>query len=122
MILLGLRPYRADIESLLIVTPKMSIAGNGVIDLGAETVDIVLQADKQRFVPQGFAKPVRIHGELTAPKVDTDLKGFVGDLALTAGQMAFAPMVFLPLHAADYLQRQLTGPGGAGACTDTGLR
>ena len=112
---------KADIESLLIVTPKMVIAGDGVIDLGAETVDIVFQADKRRFVPTGLAIPVRIHGALSEPKVDTDLEGFVGDLVLTAGELVLAPMVLLPLTAG-ILSRQLMEPGGASACTDTQLR
>ena len=108
----------AIIESLLIVSSKMSVSGVGTVDLKNEYIDLVVAADQKRFVPLSFNKPVKIHGPLSSPAVEPDLSGHVGDTVIFAAGSIALPYVFIPLKAAGYLMGVLDEPNVKSLCLE----
>jgi hypothetical protein len=108
----------AIIESLLIVSSKMSVSGVGTVDLKNEYIDLVVAADQKRFVPLSFNKPVKIHGPLSSPAVEPDLSGHVGDTVIFAAGSIALPYVFIPLKAAEYLMGVLDESDAKSLCLE----
>ncbi len=106
----------AESDSLVVTAPKVHLAGKGRIDLGKEELDIVLAAPRAALAPPGLSKPVRFHGSLAAPDVQTAAAGHMADLGLAATGMVLMPMVFVPWYAAGFLFSQLDEVGEYSPC------
>lgn len=106
----------AESDSLIVTAPKVHLAGKGRIDLGKEELDITLAAPRPALAPPGLSKPVRFHGSLAAPDVQTATAGHMADLGLAATGMVLMPMVFVPWYAAGFLFSQLDEVGEYSPC------
>jgi hypothetical protein len=104
-------------KAFILDSQNVTITGGGTIDLGAEKVDyFFLPKKKSLYVKK--ADPVNIEGPLNDPKVEAiPWKS----AALTAGKVGgiiFAPFIFIPLSAADYLAGQVKIKDGKSACLE----
>jgi hypothetical protein len=87
---------------------KITIAGEGTVDLGREEIDYnFIPRKKSRLI--GKAEPVRIRGALNDPSIEAIP---VKSAALTFGTLIFAPYVFAGMVAADYAHGKLDGGKG----------
>jgi hypothetical protein len=95
----------------------ITVTGGGTIDLGQEEVKYFLLPKKKTLIIKKAA-PVKIEGPLNDPKVEaTPWKS----AAITAGKVGgiiFAPFIFIPLTAADYLAGKVHIEDGKSACLE----
>ncbi|NIY16825.1 MAG: hypothetical protein GWM98_18980, partial [Nitrospinaceae bacterium] len=76
--------------------------GGGTIDLGGEKIEYVLLPKKKTlFIKK--ADPVNIEGPLNDPEVKALPWKSAAITAGKVGGIIFAPFIFIPLTAADYL-------------------
>jgi|GEM_PF-1814918 hypothetical protein len=96
-------------------TDRITIAGEGTVDLGREQVDYTfIPKKKSRLIVK--AEPVNIRGALNDPSIEAIP---VKSAALTFGTLIFAPYVFAGMVAADYAQDKLDrGDGDASVCAN----
>jgi hypothetical protein len=106
----------AESDSLFLSAPRVRLAGKGKIDFGKEELDIVLAAPRQALAPPGLSKPVRFHGSLAAPQVQTSATGHAADLGVAAAGVVFMPLVFVPWIATSFLFSQLDEEGDYSPC------
>jgi len=104
-------------KAFILDSQNVTITGGGTIDLGGEKVEyFFLPKKKSLYVKK--ADPVNIEGPLNDPKVKAiPWKS----AALTAGKVGgiiFAPFIFIPLSAADYLAGQVKIEDGKSACLE----
>jgi hypothetical protein len=104
-------------KAFILDSENVTITGGGTIDLGDETVEyFFLPKKKSLYIKK--ADPVNIEGSLSDPKVKAiPWKS----AALTAGKVGgiiFAPFIFIPLSAADYLAGQVQIKDGKSACLE----
>jgi hypothetical protein len=104
-------------NALILDAEHITITGGGTIDLGSEKVKYVLLPKKKSLLIKK-ADPVNIDGPLNNPRVKTiPWKS----AALTAGKVGgiiFAPFIFIPLSAADYLAGKVKIKDGESACLE----
>lgn len=90
-------------NAFLLDSKKMTIAGQGSIDLGREQIDYALLPRKKALL-NIKADPVKITGKLNDPSVRViPWKS----AAATYGGLVFAPYIFVGVVAADYLSNAL---------------
>jgi hypothetical protein len=96
-------------------TDRITIAGEGTVDLGREKVDYTfIPKKKSRLIVK--AEPVKIRGALNDPSIEAIP---VKSAALTFGTLIFAPYVFAGMVAADYAQDKLhDGEGDSSVCAN----
>jgi hypothetical protein len=94
---------------------RITIAGEGTVDLGNEKVDYTfIPRKKSRLIVK--AEPVKIRGPLNDPSIEAIP---VKSAALTFGALIFAPYVFAGMVAADYAQDKLhQGQGDSSVCAN----
>ena len=84
-------------------TDRITIAGEGTLDLGREKVDYTfIPKKKSRLIVK--AEPVKIRGPLNDPSIEAIP---VKSAALTFGTLIFAPYVFAGMAAADFAHDKL---------------
>jgi hypothetical protein len=106
----------AESDSLFLSAPKVRLSGTGRVDFAREELDIVLAADRPALAPPGLSKPVRFHGRLAAPEVETSATGHAADVGVAAAGVVLMPMVFGPWYAASFLFSQLDEAGEDSPC------
>jgi hypothetical protein len=95
----GIEQGVATSEALYFDSPHLTAHGRATVDLGKETMDLVLlPTRKGRFF--GTTNPVKVHGPLRSPSVDaisaaTVARGTAGAAGDVAGTV-FAPFVYVP--------------------------
>jgi hypothetical protein len=96
-------------------TDRITIAGEGTVDLGREQVDYTfIPRKKSRLIIK--AEPVKIRGPLNDPSIQAIP---VKSAALTFGTLVFAPYVFAGMVAADYAHGKLDhGEGDSSVCAN----
>jgi uncharacterized protein involved in outer membrane biogenesis len=96
-------------------TERITIAGEGTVDLGREKIDYTfIPRKKSRLIIK--AEPVKIKGPLNDPSIEAIP---VKSAALTFGTLIFAPYVFAGMVAADYAQDKLQhGDDDSSVCTN----
>ena len=96
-------------------TDRITIAGEGTVDLGREKIDYTfIPKKKSRLIVK--AEPVKIRGALNDPSIEAIP---VKSAALTFGTLIFAPYVFAGMVAADYAQDKLDhGDGDTSVCAN----
>jgi len=104
-------------KAFILDAENITVTGGGTIDLGRETVKYVLLPKKKTLIINK-ADPVDIEGPLNDPKVKTLPWKSAGITAAKIGGIIFAPYIFIPLAAADYLAGQVTIKDGKSACLE----
>jgi hypothetical protein len=92
------------------------LTGAGTVDFGKEELDIVLAAPRPALAPPGLEKPVRFHGSLAAPEVQTSAAGHAANLGIAAAGVVLMPMIFVPWLAASAMFSQLDEEGEDSPC------
>ncbi|MEA3243859.1 MAG: AsmA-like C-terminal region-containing protein [Pseudomonadota bacterium] len=94
-------------------TDRITIAGEGTLDLGREQVDYTfIPRKKSRLILK--AEPVHIKGPLNDPSIEAIP---VKSAALTFGTLIFAPYVFAGMAVADFAHDKLgNGDGDSSIC------
>ncbi len=95
----------------------ITVTGGGTIDLGGEKVKYVFLPKKKTLIIQK-ADPVNIEGPLNDPKVKAIPWKSAGITAAKIGGIIFAPYIFIPLAAADYLAGKVNIEDGKSACLE----
>ena len=104
-------------KALILDAEHITVTGGGTIDLGQEKVDyFFLPKKKTLFIKK--ADPVNIEGSLNDPKVKTIPWKSAAITAGKVGGIIFAPFIFIPLTAADYLAGQVKIENGKSACLE----
>jgi hypothetical protein len=97
---------------------SITITGGGTIDLGGEEVKYFFLPKKKSLKIIQKADPVNIEGPLNNPKVKTIPWKSAAITAGKVGGIIFAPFIFIPLTAADYLAGQVKIDDGKSACLE----
>jgi len=104
-------------KAFILDAEHITVTGGGTIDLGREEVKYVLLPKKKSLYIKK-ADPVNIEGPLNDPKVKTLPWKSAGITAAKIGGIIFAPYIFIPLAAADYLAGQVKIEDGKSACLE----
>ncbi|MEA3548450.1 MAG: AsmA family protein [Thermodesulfobacteriota bacterium] len=86
-------------NALLMDSPRLSLNGQGTVDLGAETIDLKLYPKKKKKF-WASVTPVHIKGPLADPSVRAIPSKSAG---IVAGGAILAPFIFLPAAGLNYL-------------------
>ena len=105
-------------DAFILDTEHITITGVGTIDLAREQVDYVLVPKKKSYQIVKKADPVDIEGPLNDPKVSTLPWTSAAITAAKIGGIIFAPYIFIPLSAADYLAGKVHTGNGKSACLE----
>ncbi len=105
-------------RAFILDTENITITGGGTIDLGGEKVEYFFLPKKKSLKIIQKADPVNIEGPLNDPKVKTIPWKSAAITAGKVGGIIFAPFIFIPLTAADYLAGQVTIKDGKSACLE----
>jgi hypothetical protein len=105
-------------KAFILDTEHITITGVGTIDLGRERVQYVLMPKKKSLKIIQKADPVDIEGPLNDPKVSTLPWKSAAITAAKIGGIIFAPYIFIPLTAADYLVGKVRTGNGESACLE----
>ena len=100
-------------NAFFIDSKRITIAGEGSIDLGREEIDYTfIPKKKSRLIAR--AEPITMKGPLNDP----DIKAVpVKSAALTFGTLVFAPYVFAGMVASEYaVEEHVGGDSDAGVC------
>ena len=100
-----------------IIYSNSDITGGGTIDLGDEKIEYVLLPKKKSLYIQK-ADPVKIEGPLNDPEVKGIPWKSAGIAVAKVGGIIFAPLIFIPLTAADYAAGKVGGKNGKSACLE----
>jgi hypothetical protein len=102
-------------NAFFIDTKRITIAGDGAIDLGKEEIDYTfIPRKKSRLI--GKAEPVTLKGPLNDPSIRAIP---VKSAALTFGTLIFAPYVFAGMVASEYASERLgDGDSGTAVCLE----
>ncbi|MBW2705394.1 MAG: AsmA family protein [Deltaproteobacteria bacterium] len=100
----------AEIEDLLLDTQRITIASSGILNLETEALDLVIVPKPKRASLISLAKPVKITGTLSEPKVSAAKIPRKGQLAATGALAALINPVFLIFAFSDI------GTGEANPC------
>jgi hypothetical protein len=98
----GIADYKVDngvvtTTAFILDNPRLSITGEGTVDLGKEQIDYVfLPRKKSRVIRR--ADPVKVKGDLSDPKVKVIPWR---SATATYGTLLFAPYIFVGITAAD---------------------
>jgi len=119
----GVADYSVDkgvisTKAFILDAEHITITGGGTIDLGSEKVEYFLVPKKKSLKIIQKADPVNIEGPLNDPKVKAIPWKSAAITAGKVGGIIFAPFIFIPLTAADYLAGQLTIKNGKSACVE----
>ena len=105
-------------KALILDAEHITITGGGTIDLGGEKVEYFFVPKKKSLKIIQKADPVNIEGSLNDPKVKTIPWKSAAITAGKVGGIIFAPFIFIPLSAADYLAGQVKIEDGKSACLE----
>jgi uncharacterized protein involved in outer membrane biogenesis len=105
-------------KAFILDTENITITGGGTIDLGGEKVEYFFVPKKKSLKIIQKADPVNIEGSLSDPKVKAVPWKSAAITAGKVGGIIFAPFIFIPLTAADYLAGQVTIKDGKSACLE----
>ena len=105
-------------DAFILDTEHITITGVGTIDLAREQVDYVLVPKKKSYQIVKKADPVDIEGPLNDPKVSTLPWTSAAITAAKIGGIIFAPYIFIPLTAADYLAGKVRTGNGKSTCLE----
>ena len=119
----GVADYRIEegvisTRAFILDAEHITITGGGTIDLGGEKVEYFFVPKKKSLKIIQKADPVNIEGSLSDPKVKTIPWKSAAITAGKVGGIIFAPFIFIPLTAADYLAGQVTIKDGQSACLE----
>jgi hypothetical protein len=104
-------------KAFILDAQNVTITGGGTIDLGGEKVEyFFLPKKKSLYVKK--ADPVNIEGPLNDPEVKAIPWKSAAITAGKVGGIIFAPFIFIPLSAADYLAGQVKIEDGKSACLE----
>jgi len=104
-------------KAFILDAQSVTITGGGTIDLGGEKVEyFFLPKKKSLYVKK--ADPVNIEGPLNDPEVKAIPWKSAAITAGKVGGIIFAPFIFIPLTAADYLAGQVKIENGKSACLE----
>jgi hypothetical protein len=104
-------------RAFILDAEHITITGGGTIDLGGEKVEYFFLPKKKTLLIQK-ADPVNIEGPLNDPKVKAIPWKSAAITAGKVGGIIFAPFIFIPLTAADYLAGQVKIEDGKSACLE----
>jgi hypothetical protein len=104
-------------KAFILDTKEIAITGGGTIDLGREEIEYVLLPKKKSRIIRK-ADPVKIKGPLNDPKVKAIPWKSAGTTVAKIGGIIFAPYIFVPLTAADYLAGNLKSKDGKSPCLE----
>ena len=104
-------------KAFILDSQNVTITGGGTIDLGGEKVDYFFVPKKKSLYIKK-ADPVNIKGSLNDPEVSTIPWKSAALIAAKVGGIIFAPYIFIPLTAADYLAGQVKIKNGKSACLE----
>ena len=102
----------AHVRPLLLDTAKLTLDGEGDVDLGRESLALRLRPHAQ-LAGAGLVVPIRVTGALTAPNVEPDVAGIAGAAGAGLGGGGGAPL-------AGALGNLLGGHAPAAAATSGG--
>ena len=105
-------------KAFILDAEHITITGGGTIDLGGEKVEFFLVPKKKSLKIIQKADPVNIEGPLNDPKVSAIPWKSAAITAGKVGGIIFAPFIFIPLTAADYLAGQVKISNGKSACLE----
>jgi hypothetical protein len=105
-------------KAFILDAEHITVTGGGTIDLGGEKVQYFFVPKKKSLKFIQKADPVNIEGPLNDPKVKTIPWKSAAITAGKVGGIIFAPFIFIPLTAADYLAGQVTVKDGKSACLE----
>jgi len=105
-------------KAFILDAEHITITGGGTIDLGGEKVEYFLVPKKKSLKIIQKADPVNIEGPLNDPKVSAIPWKSAAITAGKVGGIIFAPFIFIPLTAADYLAGQVKISNGKSACLE----
>jgi hypothetical protein len=104
-------------KAFILDAEHITITGGGTIDLGGEQVEyFFLPKKKTLYIKK--ADPVNIEGPLNDPKVKAIPWKSAAITAGKVGGIIFAPFIFIPLTAADYLAGKVKIEDGKSACLE----
>lgn len=86
---------RARSEAIVLDTTRMTVVGEGSIDLRREVLSLALEPYPKDLSLSRLALPVRIGGRLTKPSVEAEKIGIVRKLGDNVLQSAFLPPTML---------------------------
>ncbi|UCE83859.1 MAG: AsmA family protein, partial [Deltaproteobacteria bacterium] len=104
-------------KAFILDAEHITITGGGTIDLGEEKIEYVLLPKRKSLIIKK-ASPVKIHGPLNDPEVEALSWKSAAITAGKVGGIVFAPFVFIPLTAADYLGGKVKSNDGESACLE----
>jgi uncharacterized protein involved in outer membrane biogenesis len=104
-------------NAFILDAEHITITGGGTIDLSQEEVDYFFLPKKKTFFIKKAA-PVNIEGPLNDPEVKTIPWKSAAITAGKVGGIIFAPFIFIPITAADYLAGQVKVKDGKSACLE----
>jgi uncharacterized protein involved in outer membrane biogenesis len=91
----------ADSAVFLVDSSRVTVGGDGTVNLREETVDFLLQPKPKDFSFVSLATPIRISGPMTDPKIYPDPAGAAKSAVLGAGAVALTAInplaLMLPL-------------------------
>jgi hypothetical protein len=105
-------------KAFILDAEHITVTGGGTIDLGGEKVQYFFVPKKKSLKFIQKADPVNIEGPLNDPKVKTIPWKSAAITAGKVGGIIFAPFIFIPLTAADYLAGQVKIKDGKSACLE----
>jgi uncharacterized protein involved in outer membrane biogenesis len=105
-------------DAFILDAEHITVTGGGTIDLGGEKVEYFFVPKKKSLKIIQKADPVNIEGPLNDPKVKTIPWKSAAITAGKVGGIIFAPFIFIPLTAADYLSGQVKIKDGESACLE----
>jgi len=104
-------------KAFILDAEHITVTGGGTIDLGGEKVEYVFLPKKKSLLIKK-ADPVNIEGPLNDPEVKAIPWKSAAITAGKVGGIIFAPFIFIPLTAADYLAGQVKIKDGKSACLE----
>jgi hypothetical protein len=89
----------AETEALLFDTSRMTVIGEGRIDLGSERIQLTLVPEAKEFSLTSLAATVTVEGTLAKPDFQPSAEGLVRNLFGMLGRIVFPPLGLLSLFA-----------------------
>ena len=104
-------------KAFILDSASITVTGGGTINLRKEKIDYFLLPKKKSDIIQK-ANPVDIKGRLSNPEIRVIPWKSAAITAAKVGGIIFAPYIFIPLTAAEYLAGKVKGKNGGSACQE----
>ncbi|MCK5190187.1 MAG: AsmA family protein, partial [Methylococcales bacterium] len=101
-------------DLLFLDGPKITVRGEGTIDLDTEKIDIIVNLEKKRFLMNSRV-PIHLWGTLPNPKV---MPIPYKQAVISVGSYIFTPFVSIPFEALGSVGNLLFEPGEKSSCQE----